>query len=155
MRLGNDLFFAEIERLLGEGSEVRFRIHGFSMRPLLRNGRDTVVVAPRGEEPLRVLDIVLFRYRGRHVLHRIVRIEGDRLTLAGDGNYRIREQCSAADVAGVVRRVVRPRAARSTARRGRGGACRAAGCCCRPSCGAASSACWPACDADGGGGESR
>ena len=108
MRLGNDLFFAEIERLLGEGSEVRFRIHGFSMRPLLRNGRDTVVVAPRGEAPLRVLDIVLFRYRGRHVLHRIVRIEGDRLTLAGDGNYRIREQCSAADVAGVVRRVVRP-----------------------------------------------
>ncbi len=108
MRLGNDLFFAEIERLLGEGSEVRCHIHGFSMRPLLRNGRDTVVVAPRGEAPLRVLDIVLFRYRGRHVLHRIVRIEGDRLTLAGDGNYRIREQCSAADVAGVVRRVVRP-----------------------------------------------
>ena len=106
--VANDIFFAEVERLLARGESVTMLVRGDSMRPLLRNGRDTVVVAPRGEAPLRVLDIVLFRYRGRHVLHRIVRIEGDRLTLAGDGNYRLRERCTSDDIVARMVCAVRP-----------------------------------------------
>ena len=29
-------------------------------------------------------DVVLFRYKGKHLLHRIVAIDGDRYTLRGD-----------------------------------------------------------------------
>ncbi len=108
MRFSNRLFFAQVEEMLAEGREVQLRVKGFSMRPLLRNERDVVVLAPhRSGEPLRRGEIVLFRYCGRHILHRIVRIDGDRLTLEGDGNYRQQEHCTAGDVAAVACRVIR------------------------------------------------
>lgn len=109
MRFANRLFFAQVEEMLAEGRDVQLRIKGHSMRPLLRNERDVVVLAPyRRDIPLRCGQIVLFRYRGQHILHRIVRIDGDRLTLAGDGNYRQEEQCSEADVVAQAQRIVRP-----------------------------------------------
>ena len=91
--LPNQLFFAEVEAMLAEGREVQIRMKGHSMRPLLRSERDQVVLTPCAD-PARLQpgDVVLFRCCGRHILHRIVRRDGERLTLAGDGNYRITEQ---------------------------------------------------------------
>ena len=94
--------------LLSEGREVQIRMKGHSMRPLLRSERDQVVLTPCTDPArLRPGDVVLFRCCGRHILHRIVRRDGDRLTLAGDGNYRITEQCTTRDVAGIAVRVIR------------------------------------------------
>ena len=86
--LPNQLFFAEVEAMLSEGREVQIRMKGHSMRPLLRSERDQVVLTPCTD-------------------HRIVRRDGDRLTLAGDGNYRITEQCTTRDVAGIAVRIIR------------------------------------------------
>lgn len=108
MILPNQLFFRHVEAMLAEGREVQLRMKGHSMRPLLRSERDQVVLRPCTDpERLRPGDVVLFRCAGRHILHRIVRREGGRLTLAGDGNYRITEQCTLHDVAGVAVRIVR------------------------------------------------
>uniref|UniRef100_UPI003FF0184B S26 family signal peptidase n=1 Tax=Alistipes shahii TaxID=328814 RepID=UPI003FF0184B len=106
--LPNQLFFAEVEAMLAEGREVQIRMKGHSMRPLLRSERDQVVLTPCAD-PARLQpgDVVLFRCCGRHILHRIVRRDGERLTLAGDGNYRIMEQCTTRDVAGIAVRVIR------------------------------------------------
>lgn len=104
----NRLFFAQVEAVLAEGGEVQIRMRGHSMRPWLRDGRDIAVIAPcDGEQAVRG-DVVLFRYRGGHVLHRVVSRDGDRLLLAGDGNYRLREQCRAEDVCGRLVRIIRP-----------------------------------------------
>lgn len=105
--LSNDQFFAWVEAEIAEGNPVRFRLKGQSMFPLLRNERDVVVLHPCKEE-LRPMDVVLFRYRGMHVLHRIIRREGDKLWLQGDGSYVAREECTTADVVGVVRAIIRP-----------------------------------------------
>lgn len=108
MRLDNRIFFDEVARQLATGREVEIRMKGHSMRPLLRDGRDVAVLAPcRGEE-VRHGDVVLFRSGGRYILHRVLRREGGILTLAGDGNYRVREQCMTDDVAGRLVRVLRP-----------------------------------------------
>lgn len=106
--LPNQLFFEQVEAMLAEGREVQIRMKGHSMRPLLRSERDQVVLSPC-TDPARLQpgDIVLFRTYGRHILHRIVRRDGDRLTLAGDGNYRITEQCTTRDVIGVATRAIR------------------------------------------------
>ena len=106
--LPNQLFFEQVEAMLAEGREVQIRMKGHSMRPLLRSERDQVVLSPC-TDPARLQpgDIVLFRTYGRHILHRIVSRDGDRLTLAGDGNYRITEQCTTRDVAGVATRAIR------------------------------------------------
>lgn len=108
IRLPNQLFFEQVEAMLAEGQEVQIRMKGHSMRPLLRSERDSVILTPcTVPKQLQVGDVVLFRCSDRHILHRIIRREGEQLTLAGDGNYRITEQCSIYSVAGVATRVIR------------------------------------------------
>lgn len=107
-QIPNDLFFAWVESELTEGRRVRFRLKGSSMFPLIREGRDEVVICPCTEDELHPMDVVLFRYRGKHVLHRILRKEGHRLLLQGDGSYVAREQCTTADVVGKLDEVIRP-----------------------------------------------
>lgn len=107
--LDNRLFFEQVEAMLAEGLEVQIPMRGNSMRPLLRDGRDTAVVArcPDTYSPGRG-DVVLFRSGGRHILHRIRRRDGELFTLSGDGNYRLEEHCVAADIRAVLVRVIRP-----------------------------------------------
>ena len=107
--ISNDIFFAQVEELLSEGQSVVIRVKGYSMRPFMRSDRTQVRIAPLTDserKALRVGDIVLFRYRGRHIMHRIRRIDEDKITLAGDGNYRIWEQCSPQDVVGIISDVI-------------------------------------------------
>lgn len=108
MLISNERFFEQIEILLREGEEVEILLRGNSMRPLLRDGRDVAIVAPCDPQSLQRGEVVLFRYRGRHILHRIVRRRGEQLLLAGDGNYRIVERCRLTDVVGRLVRVRRP-----------------------------------------------
>lgn len=107
MLIGNRIFFEQVEAVLATGHEVKFLLRGHSMRPLMHDGRDTLVIAPVREEEMRVGEIVLFRYHERHILHRIIRRKGDQLVLAGDGNYHLKECCSTADVVGRLVRVER------------------------------------------------
>lgn len=106
--ISNDIFFAHIEDLLAEGQSALIRVKGYSMRPFMRSDRTQVRIAPLTTcEDLKVGDIVLFRYRGRHIMHRIHRIEEEIITLAGDGNYRQWEQCNRKDVVGIVSHVIK------------------------------------------------
>lgn len=107
-QIPNEVFFAWVESEIAGGHSVRFRLKGQSMFPLLRNERDEVVLYPCSAEELRPMDVVLFRYQGRHVLHRVLRREGERLFLRGDGSYVAREECTVVDVVGKVREIVRP-----------------------------------------------
>lgn len=104
----NNLFFAGVEAEIAAGRPVRFRLKGNSMFPLLRNERDEVLLCPCEAKDLKPMDVVLFRYRGSHVLHRILRREGDNLLIQGDGVYASFERCQVADVVGIVREVYRP-----------------------------------------------
>ena len=87
---------------------VRFRLKGNSMYPLLRNGKDVVVLGKCPAESLQPMDVVLFRYRGKHVLHRIIRREGERLLIQGDGSIVAKEECTVDDVVGKVVQICRP-----------------------------------------------
>ncbi|MEG0789226.1 MAG: S26 family signal peptidase [Alistipes sp.] len=108
MELANKLFFAQVEEMLTEGREVQLRIKGYSMRPLLRNERDTVVLRPYRGEELKIYDVVLFRSGDHYILHRIVHRDGENFTLAGDGNYKIQEHCKVDQIRAVMYRVIRP-----------------------------------------------
>ena len=61
------------------------------MLPFVRPFRDQVMIVAVKEETLKVGDIVLFpgKYKGGdHCLHRLHRIDGDRVQTFGDGNLR-------------------------------------------------------------------
>lgn len=104
--IANDLLLGEASSLLAEGKKVRLRAKGDSMRPVIRGGEDTIVLAPPGIS--RKGDVVLARIRdNRYVVHRIVKIDGDKIILAGDANLYGREYCRVTDVAGIAETVVR------------------------------------------------
>ena len=107
-QIPNNLFFAWVESEITEGRSVRFRLKGNSMFPLLWNERDEVLLSPCTADELQPMDVVLFRYRDNHVLHRIHRIEGDRLFIQGDGSFVAKEECDRKDVVGKVTHVIRP-----------------------------------------------
>ena len=106
--VANDVFFAWVEAELAEGRPVRFRLKGNSMFPLLRNGKDEITLEKCPNESLKPMDVVLFRYRGKHVLHRIIRREGERLLIQGDGSIVAKEECTVDDVIGKVVQICRP-----------------------------------------------
>ena len=107
-QIQNELFFCWVESEIAEGRSVRFRSKGVSMYPLIRGDKDDILLIPCDREELKAMDVVLFRYRGRHVMHRIVRREGDLLILKGDGSYTAMEECSVNDVIGIVNAVIKP-----------------------------------------------
>lgn len=78
------------------------------MLPLLRSGVDEVVVCPCRKEDLKPLDVVLFRHAGRHVLHRIIKVEHGRYLMQGDGVWRFHEECGAEAIVGIVKKICRP-----------------------------------------------
>ena len=107
-KVSNDVFFAWVEEEIAQGKPVRFRLKGNSMFPLLRNMKDSVILEKCSTHDLKPMDVVLFRYRGTHVLHRIIQRRGDDLLIQGDGSIVAMEQCMVNDVVGKVTGICRP-----------------------------------------------
>jgi hypothetical protein len=101
----DEQILSEAIRLVGEGVQVTFPVNGRSMYPFIVGGEDSVVlVKPSG---LAVGAVVLAKVEGgRYVVHRIVNIDGDKITLMGDGNLCGREHCHIQDVKAVAVQVV-------------------------------------------------
>ena len=59
------------QSLLSRGHHVRFRAVGASMSPAIRDGA-RITVAPLGQLPVRIGDIVLYRHGEGALVHRVV-----------------------------------------------------------------------------------
>ncbi|MBQ4039695.1 MAG: S24/S26 family peptidase [Oscillospiraceae bacterium] len=82
--------FPIIEEKLRLGGSVTFRPHGISMRPLIRQGKDSVTVEALAKTP-QVGDVIFYRRPdGQFVLHRIVGEDKNGYILCGD-NQKILE----------------------------------------------------------------
>ncbi|MBE7032143.1 MAG: hypothetical protein E7401_04175 [Ruminococcaceae bacterium] len=82
--------FPIIEEKLKLGGSVTFRPHGVSMRPLIRQGKDSVTVGTLDKNP-KTGDVIFYRRPdGQFVLHRIVGEDKNGYILCGD-NQRILE----------------------------------------------------------------
>ena len=100
------ILFYEVERVLKEGKQVTLRAKGNSMLPFIRNGRDSVMLT--GKFQLQKGDIVLAKTnQGTFVLHRIIRLDEQTITLMGDGNLRGTETCERKDVFGKVTAILK------------------------------------------------
>ena len=100
LQLSNDKLLPEVVRLLNEGHTVTLRLRGYSMRPFLEDGRDKALLTK--PSVVKVGDPVLAEIsKGRYVLHRVVAIDNNKVTLRGDGNLGI-EKCTINDIKGAV-----------------------------------------------------
>lgn len=111
--VANEVLLEDAAALMNEGREVTLKPLGCSMLPFIRGGRDSVRLKKLPD--VAVGEMLLVRLEGpRYVLHRLIAVDGDRLTLMGDGNLAGTETCTKADVLGTVvaiergSRVVKP-----------------------------------------------
>lgn len=90
----NKLLFARLEC----GHAVEITVEGVSMNPTLHEG-DTVTV--KREAEYAVGDLLVFLYKGRLLVHRLLKIDGDTYYCKGDNAFRL-EDVPTEDVAGRV-----------------------------------------------------
>ena len=95
----------EAIRLVREGVSVTLPVNGNSMLPFIIGGRESVILKRAGL--VDVGDVVLAWVDGcRYVVHRIIRIDGEHITLMGDGNIVGTEHCTVGDIKAIVTHVV-------------------------------------------------
>lgn len=93
----NTLIFSEVANLVSEGGSVTLKTKGNSMLPFIRGGQNSVILVKSDE--IKLYDIVLAEVSNNHyVLHRVIDINGNQLTLMGDGNLKGCEKCSTENV---------------------------------------------------------
>ena len=98
-------FIEEALRLVQKGVTVTFPVTGQSMLPFIIGGKESVILHAPGL--IDVGDVVLAWVDGnRYVVHRIIKLDYDRVTLMGDGNVAVTEHCLLKDVKARVTHVV-------------------------------------------------
>ena len=101
----DNVIIEETIRLVREGVSVTLPVNGNSMLPFIIGGKESVIL--QGPGVVDVGDMVLAWVDGcRYVVHRIIRIDGDRVTLMGDGNVAGTEHCRIGDIKARVTHVV-------------------------------------------------
>lgn len=97
--VGNDVLIAEVHKFLLEGRRVTLKVKGVSMLPFIVGDRDSVLL--ERSSAYAVGDIVLAEiYPSTYVLHRILSIVEDEVTLMGDGNCCGTEHCRRENILG-------------------------------------------------------
>ena len=109
IQVENHLLMQEITRMFNEKGKqsVTFVVRGYSMRPLLEDRRDKVILIP--PRTPRVGDVVLAAIGERvYALHRVIKIEDGIYTMRGDGNpLSMKEQFRQADIIGIAQAFIR------------------------------------------------
>lgn len=89
----NQIFQEELMLVLQErlnaGQKVRFlAFRGVSMRPMLRQGKDSVELSPLPQH-LQKYDLPVYRYpNGKYVMHRVIEVRDNCYVCLGDNTYR-------------------------------------------------------------------
>lgn len=92
------------EELLKTQDEVMTRTKGRSMRPLLRQGRDIVVIK-RPRFPLKAGDVPLYRVKGKNelVLHRVLKPYKNGVYIIRGDNLFVKEYVKESQIVGVMK----------------------------------------------------
>jgi len=115
--LSNDILLGSVSEMLEEGREVVMTPKGSSMHPFIRGDVDSVTL--KKKDKAGPGDIVLAKIGDRYIMHRIMSVEGEIVTLMGDGNVRGIERCRVGDICGTVISIIRPSGRRITPGKGR------------------------------------
>lgn len=74
---------------------------GVSMRPMLREGRDTILISPVSDR-LKKYDVPLYRRGEAYVLHRVVGVSEDGYVICGDNCSQREYDVTDAQIVGVL-----------------------------------------------------
>jgi len=96
-----------IREVLDSGGEFRMYPHGTSMRPLIRQGTDSVALEKMKRAPKKN-DILFYqRQDGSYILHRVWQVTDQGLTLVGDNQRMLEYGVTESQIIGYVTRIYR------------------------------------------------
>ncbi len=95
----------DFESILKKRGALVYKTSGESMLPLIRSGQDLVKILPLTEAPRRK-DIVLFKYKGKYLLHRVVKVKKNGYDLCGDNCSHREKDINASDIIGKLSAVI-------------------------------------------------
>jgi hypothetical protein len=79
---------ATFEDILKKDGKLVYKTRGVSMKPMLIQDRDLVIVeVPKGR--LKPYDIALYKRREQYVLHRVISVKEDHYLIRGDNTYSV------------------------------------------------------------------
>ncbi len=94
------------EEVLERDGRIVYKTKGVSMRPLLRENRDIVVIEKKGEERLSRFDVALYKRGEQYVLHRVINVREDGYDIRGDNTFSM-EDIPEKNIIGVLREIKR------------------------------------------------
>lgn len=80
---------------------------GTSMLPLLRQGKDLMVISPRPNRRPKKYDAVLYKRGDRYILHRILKVREKDYVICGDHNWQREYGITDGQIIGVLTAFVR------------------------------------------------
>lgn len=81
---------------------------GNSMMPLIRNGKDILVITKKKESRLKKYDIVLYkRDNGQYVLHRILKVRRKDYILCGDNRCKKEKGVTDKQIIGILEKIIK------------------------------------------------
>lgn len=99
IQVPNHILISEIKQIIEQGKSAKLRVKGYSMRLFLDSERDIVNLEPVEASQVKKSDVVLAEVSPqKYVLHRVIKRNGNHLTLMGDGNIKGTEKCLDTDV---------------------------------------------------------
>ncbi|MBR1668024.1 MAG: S24/S26 family peptidase [Bacteroidaceae bacterium] len=102
----NSVFLPQVVQLIAEGHQATIVARGSSMRPFIEDSRDKLIFGKA--DSIAVGDVILAEVTDGHfVCHRIERLDGDTVTMRGDGNVTGTEVFPRARVRAKLLQVVR------------------------------------------------
>ena len=99
--IANRELFAIVRDTLLEGKTVRIAVNGQSMLPFFRSG-STITLRPIKEDDIRKYNVVMADAGQAFVVHRIIEVGEEFVTLLGDGNYLGTERITQDKIYGIV-----------------------------------------------------
>ena len=95
-----------IEDILARDGVFVSTTSGFSMYPMLRDRRDTIVVRTYTGR-LKKYDVALYKQNGKYILHRVIKVLPKSYVIRGDNCYNKEYGITDEDILGVLREFYR------------------------------------------------
>lgn len=102
----NSILLPKVVQLINEGHTVTLTAKGNSMMPFIQHDRDQLIFGKLNDIKVG-MPVLAEISKGVFVCHRIEGINGNRITLRGDGNIQGTEQCTLDDVRAELVSVIR------------------------------------------------
>jgi hypothetical protein len=100
---------SSLENFINDEGSLLYKVNGKSMLPMLRPNRDLVYIRKkRSDEFFKENDVVLYKWHGRLILHRIVHVRSQGVyDILGDNASRIDRSVSNDEIIGILHKFYR------------------------------------------------